>query len=343
MRETGFSDRQDSLISLKWIILSRAVFAIVLSISCFIFSTSENLSLTSQPFLSLYNISGCFFLLTIFYVVLIKRVVNLSVFAYFQLVFDSFCITAIIFVTGGFESIATFLYLVVIIYASLLIQLRGSLVIATISSIQYAILIELEYYRMITPTMGYFYFSGNYDEWNIVYRIITVCFACFAVAVLSGILALQAKRAKQDLKIAQEHLKRVEKMAAMDEMLAGIAHEIKNPLASLSGSIQLLNEETPPGTYADKLMNIVLRETDRLKDIVNDLRLFARPKKAGASEIRIDKAINEIVEMFTHDPKWHDRIKIILNSDRKVFIYIDPAHFRQILWNLLKNAAESIE
>jgi two-component system, NtrC family, sensor histidine kinase HydH len=190
--------------------------------------------------------------------------------------------------------------------------------------------------------MGYFDLSTIYDEWNIIYRIIIVIFACFSVAILSGILASQAKRAKQELKIAQEHLKRVEKMAAMDEMLAGISHEIKNPLASLSGSIQLLKEDTKSGSYEDKLMRIILRETDRLKDIVNDIRLFARPQKTSASDIQIDNAISEIVEIFVNDPKWNDRINITLRLDKTVFVFIDPAHFKQIFWNLLKNAAESI-
>jgi len=343
MKDKGFSDSLDIVSPLKWIILSRAVFGMILSFSCLIFSTSENLSLISQPFLSLYNISGFLLVMSIIYILLVKRIKNTAGFAYFQLILDTFCVTAIIFVTGSFESIFTFLYLVVIICGALLLLQRGSLVIALVSSIQYSILIEFEYYKIITPFVGYFNLSSSYDERHIIYRIIIVVCACFAVAVLSGILASQTKRAKQDLKIAQEHLKRVEKMAAMDEMLAGIAHEIKNPLASLSGSIQLLNEDTKSGSYEDKLMRIILRETDRLKEIVNDIRLFARPKKTGASDIQIDKAITEIVEIFVNNPKWHGKIKITLRLDQGVFVFIDPAHLKQIFWNLLKNAAEAIE
>jgi two-component system sensor histidine kinase PilS (NtrC family) len=167
--------------------------------------------------------------------------------------------------------------------------------------------------------------------------------ACYAVAILSGILALQLKGAKQDLKIVQEHLKRVEKMAAMDEMISGIAHEIKNPLASLSGSIQLLQEDTKPGSYEDKLMQIILRETHRLENIVNDIRLFAKPHTDNAIDIKLADAIEETVELFSNDPEWNQKIRVTAKMNKKLSVFIDPSHFAQILWNLLKNAAQSIK
>ncbi|MCP4671750.1 MAG: GHKL domain-containing protein, partial [Desulfobacula sp.] len=219
----------------------------------------------------------------------------------------------------------------------------GSILIATLSSIQYAILIELEYFEIITPSFGHFYLSGPVDENRIIYRIIIIFLSCFAVAILSGILALQLKVAKQDLKRAREHLKRVEKMAAMDEMIAGIAHEINNPLASLSGSIQLLQEDANPGSYEDKLMQIILRETDRLEKIVNDIRLFAKPRIDNAREIKISDAIKEIVQLFLNDPAWNNKINLTMEIKNDIHLLIDPLHLHQILWNLLKNAAQSIK
>ena len=224
----------------------------------------------------------------------------------------------------------------------LLLQ-KGSIIIATISCLQYTILIELEYYEIITPYFGNFYLSGSIDENSIIYRVIIVIIACFAVALLSGFLARQLKGAKQDLKMAQEHLKRVEKMAAMDEMIAGIAHEINNPLASLSGSIQLLQEDANPGSNEDKLMQIILRETNRLEKIVNDIRMFARPGMDNACETKISDSIEEIVQLFLNDPGWNSKIKLTMNLKKNIWVFIDPLHFNQILWNLLKNAAQSIK
>jgi len=343
MQKSGFKENTDFSKLNKWIILSRVIFAVILIVSSLVFSSGENLSFFSQPFLSLYNIAACILILSIFYLIWLNKFKKNFALAYFQTIIDTFIVTAIIFVTGSYDSIFTFLYLVVIIYTSMLLFQKGSLIIATLSCVQYGILIELEYYKIISPFLGQFYISNSIDEGHIVYRIIIVMVACFAVAILSGILALQVKGAKQDLKITKEHLKRVEKMAAMDEMISGIAHEIKNPLASLSGSIQLLQEDVKPGSYEDKLMQIVLRETNRLKNIVNDIRLFAKPHMDNAVELKMAETIEETIELFLNDPEWNKKINITTNINKNIYVLIDPSHLTQILWNLLKNAAQSIK
>ena len=343
MRNNHFQDNPDFTIQIKWIILSRVAFAIILIVSCLVFSSGENLSFFSQPFLSLYNIAACILILSIVYLIWLNNFKKKLILAYLITITDTFIVTVIIFVTGGYDSIFTFLYLVVIIYTSMLLLQKGSLIIATISCIQYGVLIELEYYKFITPFKGEFYLSDTIDESHIIYRIIIVMVACFAVAILSGILSLQLKGAKKDLKIIKEHLKRVEKMAAMDEMISGIAHEIKNPLASLSGSIQLLQEDTKPGSYEDKLMQIILRETDRLKNIVNDIRLFAKPRTDKAVDVRLADTIEETVELFLNDPEWGKKINLNIKLEKDIYVLIDPSHLTQILWNLLKNAAQSIK
>ncbi|MCF6248398.1 MAG: ATP-binding protein [Desulfobacula sp.] len=338
-----FKETTELATQIKWIILFRIVFALVLIISCLVFSIGEKLSFFSQPFLYLYNIAAFILILSIFYLVWLNKFNHQILLAYVQTVIDTFGVMLIIYVTGGYDSIFTFLYLVVIIYTSMLLLLRGSIIIATLASIQYGVLVELEYYGIITPYLGEPYLSGSIDESYIIYRIIIFLVACFAVSILSGILAAQLKGARQDLKITQEHLKRVEKMAAMDEMISGIAHEVKNPLASLSGSIQLLREDADPGSYEDKLMQIILRETDRLKNIVNDIRFFAKPNINNAKETNLIKAIEETATLFLNDPEWGERINVKMNLKKNITILIDPDHFSQILWNLLKNAAQSIK
>ena len=343
MQYRSFREKTDFLNLIKWIILSRIAFAAIIIIACIVFSSRENLSVFSQPFLPLYNIAGVILSLSIIYLIWFNKFSSMLILAYFQTIVDTFIVTGIIYVTGSYDSIFTFLYLVVIIYTSMLLLQKGSIIIATISCIQYAFLIELEYYKINIPYLGNFYLSDSIDENSIFYRVIIVIAACFAVAYLSGVLARQLKGAKQDLRIAQEHLKRVEKMAAMDEMIAGIAHEINNPLASLSGSIQLLQEDTNSGSSEDKLMQIILRETNRLEKIVDDIRLFARPRMTNACETKISDLIEETVQLFLNDPEWNSKIKLTMNLKKNIWVFIDPLHFNQILWNLLKNAAQSIK
>ncbi len=313
----------------------------LLVLSCLVFSAGEQLAILSKPFLYLYYLAAMVLVLSVGYTLWLNQKKNLVVLAHIQIVVDLFCATAIIYFTGSYYSLFTFVYLVVIICSAMLLLRKGSLLAACISSVLYGLLIELDYYGIIEAPWNHSIASE--DPVHVVYRIAITIAAFFAVALLSGILSTQLKTTRQDLKITQEHLKRVEKMEAMDELISGIVHEIKNPLASLSGSIQLLKEDAVPESYEDKLMKIILRETDRLKTIVNDIRVFAKPSRADSENVDIAQAIDEVMALFQNTPEWAPRIRVDLHLVRGLFVSINPIHLQQILWNLIKNAAEAIE
>ncbi len=338
-----FRRTRELFVQVKWLIWARAVFALILIFSTLFFSDIELSGHRDQPFLSLYKISGTILGLSLVYFTWLYRKKYLYALAYTQIIVDTFIVTAIVFVTGGYHSIFTFLYLLVIIYAAMLLLARGSFSVALASSIQYGFLIELEYLKIIAPFSGNLPLALAIDQHHILYRIVIIISACFATAALSGILSLQLKTARKDLKITQEHLKRVEKMAAVDEIVSGLAHEIKNPLASLSGSIQMLKEDMAPTGENDKLMQIVLRETERLKQIVTDIRLISKPSRTNAALVDLAKAIDDVKILFDNTPDWHGRINIVTRLERTLYVYMDAVHLQQILWNLIKNAAESIE
>jgi two-component system sensor histidine kinase PilS (NtrC family) len=307
-----------------------------------VFSTGENLSFLSQPFMTLYYLSALVLMLSVGYGLWLRQGRNLLALSYTQMVMDTLTVTVIIYVTGSLDSIFTFLYLLIIIYGAMLVFQQGSLIIAGISSIHYGLMIVLEYFHVIPPFSGQHTAPAAMEPSLVFYRIVILMAACLTVAFLSGILARQLRRARQDLKIAHAHYRRVEKMEAVDEMISGMAHEIKNPLASLAGSIQLLREETIPGSREDRLMKIILRETDRLKTIVNEIRLFAKPGKANAVPVLIHQAVMEVVSLFLNTREFKNRIQIVTHLDEGLYVAIDPVHFQQIVWNLIKNAAQAI-
>ncbi|MCP4115172.1 MAG: GHKL domain-containing protein [Desulfobacteraceae bacterium] len=342
MKPITATDTPDIVRGLRWLIVFRAVFAMVLTLSSVIYCTVEKLSYVQQPFVALYCISGLLICLSIGYAAVLPWIRTKMLFAYVQLIADSFIITLIVYVTGSFESITTFLYLVGIIGSSMLLLRKGSMVIAACCSTEYAVLICLEYYGFLRPLTGHGDLAFLVDFPQVAYRVVIIAAACFAVALLSGVLALQAKRARLDLRVVEGHLKRVERMAAMGEMVAGMAHEIKNPLASISGAIQLMAEKTEPGSQNQRLMQIVLRETRRLSAIVTDFLLFAKPKGGMVQDIRLDLAIDEVVELFRRDPLCAGRIQVSTRLDSPVWVAMDPGHFKQVLWNLLKNSVEAI-
>ncbi len=314
----------------------------MLIFSTLIFCIGKDIPLLTQPFVSLYVVAVLIIITSVIYISLLNRGKHNTYLIYTWAIIETFFVTSIIYVTGSFESIFIFLYLIVIICASISLFYRGGLIIATVSSLQYCTLIGLDYYGIVNVFTRTLHLATHYSGTYILFKIAIVVSACYAIAILSGILALNAKNTRHDLKVTQGHLKRVERMGAVDEMLSGITHEIKNPLASLSGAIQLLKENAKTGSSDYRLMQIVLRETQRLQSIVNNFSIFIKPGTTDVAITKLDTAILEIIELFLHAPQYNDNISVITKIDENILVEIDPIHFRQIIWNLLTNAAQAM-
>jgi two-component system sensor histidine kinase PilS (NtrC family) len=141
----------------------------------------------------------------------------------------------------------------------------------------------------------------------------------------------------------EEQMKRVDKMAAIGLLAAGMAHEIRNPLASLSGSIQMLKSELRLKRHQQQLMTIIMRESERLNALVTDFLLFAQPPQTNKKPCEIRKVIEETINLFVNSPSFHEDIRIqppTLNENLQVMI--DPDQMKQVFWNLLMNAAQSM-
>jgi signal transduction histidine kinase len=329
---------------IKWLIFFRALFAVVLLGSAAIVGIQESSSSLNESLLFLYGISILLLFFSTGYALILPRTKRLVLLSSIQMIIDTFFVTAIIFATGCFSSVFSFLYLVVIIYSGQVIFRKGGMIIAAFCSIQYGLLIDLEYFGMINPMgFGTNFLMMNY-QWNyVLYKLVITIVACFGVAILSGFLSEQERRAKKDLWAMEDQVKRVEKLAAIGDMASGLVHEIKNPLASLSGSIQVLRDEIPYDPDHDKLMEIILREADRLSTLANDFLVFARPQPGQTQVIELGHALDEIVKYFVTDSRRNKRIAVSKEFSEGIFIEIDPEHLRQVIWNLLLNADEAIE
>jgi two-component system sensor histidine kinase PilS (NtrC family) len=146
-----------------------------------------------------------------------------------------------------------------------------------------------------------------------------------------------------ELRKMEVQVKRGERLAAIGGLAAGIAHEIRNPLASISGSIELLR--TAPQVDAENraLMEIVLREVDRLNGMVTELLEYARPRPAVPVPIDVVALIDETVRVFSQDRSGGARVRFDRRAGDEITLQADPAQLRQVLWNLLRNAAEAMK
>jgi len=330
---------------LQWLMLSRVLFTSLLLGSTIILQLGESTSALAPPLLLLYGLVAGIFLLSVTYAIILKYVLQGIPFAYIQIGIDTVVVSLIIFVTGCYSSIFSFLYLVVIIYSSMLLFRKGSMIMAALCSIQYGVMLNLEYYGILTPfdAAGVTLAASDYAGSHFLYKIMITTLACFAVAILSSLLSEEERKTKKELAAMEDHVKRVEKLAVVGEMAAGLAHEIKNPLASLTGSIQLLSEDMDYNPQHEKLMQIVLREADRLSSLASNFLLFAKPPAGKTEAIELGKILSEVVELFDKTTRRGRDVAITKTVSPNVWVQMDAGHLRQVLWNLLLNAAEAID
>ncbi len=410
-----------------------------------------------------YSLIALIYFLTFCYVVALKYIRNLARFAYIQLLIDTIFITAIIYTTGGIESIFSFLYQLNIIAGAILLYRRGGLIIASLSSILYGAFLDLSYYGFINP-LGYYYpYASEYQVSEIFYMILVNVAAFYLIAILSSFLSEQIRRSRAELKARQKDLadleilkdniiqsissglialdehnriiafnkgaeeifrvnsrdavqrdvsevipfvvpylkaehpnkvsqlayrgedsqrldlllnvsplkgqggdkkgellivqdttrlmemerevKRMEALAMLGELAAGVAHEIRNPLASISGSIQVLNDSLSKGQahINKRLMEIVLREVDRLNHLVSDFLQFARPQRSEVEEFDLNTLIKETLYLFQTSQKWPQKLEVETNFQKNPLkITSDPQQLKQVLWNVFMNACEAM-
>lgn len=129
---------------------------------------------------------------------------------------------------------------------------------------------------------------------------------------------------------------RDERLVAMGKLAAGVAHEIRNPLASLSGALQLLSEDPDP-----ELARIAIGEARRIHRLVDDFLAVVRVPSLVRSEIDLAWLVGEVVEAFNQDPRYRGRVQVALQA-RAVQVPVDPDRVRQVLLNLLLNAAQAM-
>jgi two-component system, NtrC family, sensor histidine kinase PilS len=442
MAEDALKSRNKALIGF------RALFITVLLVSSFLFKI-EYLG-SPHPKLLSYFIIGLY-LLTIIYAILINRIKNLLLFGYIQLVLDVAAEITLIVITGGIESWFSFTLILTVLSSSIVLNKRAGYVIATLSSLLYGLLLDLQFYKLLPVE-----YEATIEEKQFLFRIFIHVVSFYITAYLAGYLSYRLEKTVQkleeknssikdleffnskvienlpsglfttdlsgsvrvfnpaselitglekemiiggpiktalpflddppvsgkyedvlhtkngDVKIIglnittlrdihenrtgligifqdltqkkrlESEVKNKEKWAAIGELSANIAHEIRNPLASLRGSIEMLREGKVPEKHKEKLMGIALGEMERLNNIITDFLTYCSPKPLDRQHIDIHILLDTTLELLKNS--GHNG-NISINKDFKgeLFVYADPEKIRQVFWNLGSNAVQSIK
>lgn len=449
--------KEEYAIRINWLIWSRAVLVTFLVGTLLFFQKRYAI----YPFHTnvLYYVLLSVYVLTALYRFLLGRIRNILFLAYFAIFIDILLITFLVKLTGGIDSGFSILYHVVIISGSIVVYRRGGYLAASLSSILYGAMLDMQYYNVLSLVR-----SQNFTPGQVFYQVLISLLSFYMVAFLSGYLAERLRTTRQalreksmdfeDLRAMQDHIlrsvgsgiltidlqgsitswnpaaeqitgytyeelktrwqdvfgnsikelfghtdslkerpyrfngrvlkkdgtavllgltasllkddanavrgiiltfqditklvemekqmRRQERLATVGSLAAGIAHEIRNPLASLSGSIEVLKAELRLKGDEQRLMDIVVRETDRLNEIITDFLEYARPKGAHMSSIELGPLLEETVILLKNSRSFREDIAVVSGIEPGIRLKGDAQRLRQVFWNLLINACQAM-
>jgi two-component system sensor histidine kinase PilS (NtrC family) len=440
--EDGLTSRLKALISF------RALFVTLLLGSSYLFKTEYFYAHARA--ISFFIISQYF--LTIVYSLLIGRMSRLFLFTYIQLIVDVLSEICLIYITGGIESWFSFMLILTVLSSSIILNRKAGYVTASISSILYGVLLDLQFYQLLPLR-----YDPSIPEKEFLYNIFIHILAIYATAYLSGYLSSSLERTEQELaekdwdlkdleffnikiieslpsglfttgmdgtvlifnraaekisgvrreavigskienampfltfpflegrregilesdgsgrkiigitvtdlmdvsgrqtgyigvfqdltqiKQLEAEIKEKEKWATIGELSMNIAHEIRNPLASMRGSIEMLREDKIPSRHKDQLMTIALNEMERLNIIISDFLTYSSSRPPDLKEIDLHLLLDETLALLENVEQNKGDISIKKEFGGPLFVVADPQKIRQVFWNLGVNAIEAMK
>jgi len=295
----------------------------------------------SQTFL-LASIGAAFALAGI-YASLLRQKRHLDRLAAAQILLDQITWTTIVYVTGGATSGATSFYGLTCLVGAVLIGLRGAAIAAIAGIGAYTALCAAFAFAWIAPPSDQR--AGNYvlDWEGIVYPLGVNMLGIVVVSLLAGYLAERLRRTGGALQEANARVATAERLAMLGRIAAGLAHEIRNPLGSIRGSIELLRE-APGLTEEDRqLCDIIQREAGRLNHLVSDMMDLARPRRPQPEAVDVAALARDVVELASRSERsGAGDVDVEYDGPRgPAWATCDGAQMKQVLWNLVRNAVQA--
>jgi len=141
----------------------------------------------------------------------------------------------------------------------------------------------------------------------------------------------------------RESLEKSRKLAFVGEMAASLAHEIRNPLTAMSGSIQMLSKDLTLNETNERLVQIILRGKDQLESFLKDFLLIARPAPGVRSKIDLREMIIDVVDSLHYVHDWQEPVQVDLNlGEVPMYIHANRMESRQVFWNVILNSIQAM-
>ncbi len=313
-----------------------AISALLVAVVILQYSTA-----TFFPIVPFYYLIGLAYILSLGYLLLFAVVKNLELQVYTQIFIDLMLITALVYLAGGITGSFYFLYIFPIMAASLLLGSRAGLFIASLSAILFGLLVDGLYFRLIP------YFNPEqrvaFSLGQVLSTIITAWAVFLIMAFLMNALGLRLRKTQEELKRAKKELEVRERLATAGKLAAQLAHEIRNPLAAVVGAVQVLRDEVELKEEQKNLMSIILKESERVSQTIEQFLDLASPGKKTFVTFDVGSVAEETLTMLQAGGELNGAIKVAGNfRDGRFRYYGNPNQFKQVFWNLLRNAIKAM-
>jgi signal transduction histidine kinase len=324
--------------SLLWMILLRLLIVSLLLVLAVVieYSASFVFPVVSLLYLILaaYLLSGVYFLLYVWGK-------HLKAQALVQILGDLLLVTVFVHLSGGITSSAYFLYVLPILAAGFVLSRRAAYLAAAFAAILFGILVDAMYLGLFSPfdTEA----AADLSLGSVLYDIFIAWSAFFLIAFLVSELAARLRRTREALRVARRDLAIGERLADAGRISATMAHEVRNPLAAISGSIQVLRREIVLDREQRELMDVVVKESQRVSHILDQFLDFAQPQKQAFAVISLPDLIDETLTILKGSGELNGRVEVRGNfASSGIHYYGSSAQFKQIFWNILKNSLKAM-
>jgi signal transduction histidine kinase len=286
---------------------------------------------------------GAAFSLAAAYATVLRSGKHLRRLAEAQVVLDQLTWTAIVWVSGGATSGATSFYGLTCLVGAILIGLRGAALAAASGIVSFGLLCSSFALGWMKPPSDQLamHYVVTWD--GMIYPLLLNGLGITVVALLAGYLAERLRRTGGALAQAEERADAAERLAMVGRLAAGLAHEIRNPLGSISGSVQILREAPGLGAEDKRLCDIIQGEAARLNNLVSDMMDLARPKKPEPRAVDVASLAREVVELASKSERGGSGDVTVRYTGPKepLVAKCDASQMRQVLWNLVRNGVQA--
>jgi len=262
--------------------------------------------------------------------------------AWSQIALDQITWTAIVYVSGGASSGATSFYALTCLVGAILVGLRGAAFAAALGIGIYSLLCAGFHFGWVHPPPDQDAASYAVQTAQLIYPLLVNTLGVTVVALLGGYLAERLRLTGGALQAATRRAFEAERLAVLGRIAAALAHEIRNPLGSITGSIEML-QESPSLTDDDKrLCAIVHREARRLNDLVGDMLDLSKRRPPTAQATDVAALAREVVALAANAARGSDvRVRYEGPPSESALARCDGPQIRQVLWNLVRNAIQA--